>query len=100
MSFYDWRESIIGGSCHKYNFCRDKHMFVAPKHVFRRDIILSRRKIRRDKSWPHFCHDKMRTTKMCYVTCSDEKDISNQDCLIIKCAHAHSFVGNKVRGRE
>ena len=25
---------IIGGNCHKYNFCRDKHLFVATKHVF------------------------------------------------------------------
>ena len=26
--------SIIGGSCHKYNLCRDRHVFVATKHVF------------------------------------------------------------------
>ena len=25
---------IIGGSCHKYHFCRDKHVFFATKHVF------------------------------------------------------------------
>ena len=24
----------IGGSCRKYNFCRDKHTFVATKDVF------------------------------------------------------------------
>ena len=29
--------AIIGGSCHKYNFCRDKHVFVATKHVFSHD---------------------------------------------------------------
>ena len=36
--------AIIGGSCHKYHFCRDKYLFcrgkrtfVATKHVFRRD---------------------------------------------------------------
>ena len=29
---------IIGGSCYKYHFCRDKkHVFVASKHVFCRD---------------------------------------------------------------
>ena len=29
--------SIIGGSCHRYHLCRDKHVFVATKHVFCRD---------------------------------------------------------------
>ena len=29
---------IIGGSCHKHSFCRDKnHVFVATKHIFYRD---------------------------------------------------------------
>ena len=28
---------IMGGSCHKYHFCRDKHVFVTTKHVFCRD---------------------------------------------------------------
>ena len=40
--------SVIGGSCHKYNFCCDnKHMFVVTKHVF--------------------CHDKsmLVVTKLC-----------------------------------
>jgi len=38
---------IIGGSCHKYHFCRDKsfvatnkHVFVATKHVFCREKSL------------------------------------------------------------
>ena len=29
--------AITGGSCHKYQFCRDKHTFVATKDVFCRD---------------------------------------------------------------
>ena len=29
--------TIIGGSCHKYNFCRDKHNFAATEDVFCRD---------------------------------------------------------------
>ena len=29
--------SIIGGSFHKYHFCRDKHVFVSTKHIFCRD---------------------------------------------------------------
>ena len=36
---------IIGGSYHKYHFCRDKHVFIATKHVLCRDksiLILSR----------------------------------------------------------
>ena len=32
-----WLTPIISGSCYKYNFCRDKHTFVATKHVFCRD---------------------------------------------------------------
>ena len=24
---------ITGGSCHKYHFCRDKHVFIATKHA-------------------------------------------------------------------
>ena len=40
---YIMLSGIIGGSCHEYNFCRHKHMFVtkhvfvATKHVFCRD---------------------------------------------------------------
>ena len=66
--------------------------------------LLSRQKSAcRDKNRPHFCRGKIRTTRMCCVmcwTCSDEKDISNQDCHIMKYAHAHSFGENKVRGQK
>ena len=37
MIFFERTENIIGGSCHKYHFCRDKYVFVATKHVFCRD---------------------------------------------------------------
>ena len=37
-------KTVIGGSCHKYNFSRDKHM---TKHVFCRN-----------KSMHVFCRDK------------------------------------------
>ena len=37
---------IIGGSCYKYHFCRDKkHVFVASKHVFCRDKSMLRQNI-------------------------------------------------------
>ena len=32
--------NIIGGSCHKYNFCRDKHKFYSRKKATANDIIL------------------------------------------------------------
>ena len=37
MIFFERTENIIGGSCHKYHFCRDKYVFAATKHVFCRD---------------------------------------------------------------
>ena len=44
---------IIGRSCHKYNFCHDKHVFVASKRV--------------SLPWQKFCHDKIMfvVTKLC-----------------------------------
>ena len=54
--------AIIDGSCHKYNFCRDKHIFGSisrDKHNFvATDICLSRQKYAsRDKTFL-FCCDK------------------------------------------
>ena len=39
---------IFGGSCHKYDFCFDKHVFIMTKHFFCHD-----------KSRQNFCHDKI-----------------------------------------
>ena len=39
---------IFGGSCHKYDFCCDKHVFIMTKHFFCHD-----------KSRQNFCHDKI-----------------------------------------
>ena len=45
VSFIVQAASVIGGSCHKYHFCRDKIMFVATS------ILLSRQtRVCRDKS--------------------------------------------------
>ena len=42
--------SITGGSCHKYHICRDKHVFVATKHIFCHDkVCLPRQNYCRDK---------------------------------------------------
>ena len=30
-------KTLLGGSCHKYHFCHDKHVVVTTKHVFCRD---------------------------------------------------------------
>ena len=80
--------AIIGGSCHKYNFCCDKHVFCCDKSmlvvtkkysVVRKllssSTILSRQKLSRQNtpfiatntfaetkvclSWQNFCHDKI-----------------------------------------
>ena len=53
--------SITGRSCHKYHFllwqkfCRDKHVFVATKHIFCRDKIFCV-----DKTFvvTNICHNK------------------------------------------
>ena len=49
--------TIIGGSCLKYNFRHDKHVFVATKHVSCRDksMLVTTKLL----SWQNiFCHDK------------------------------------------
>ena len=35
--YYEQQGPIIGGSCHKYHFCRDKQVFVKTKHIFCRN---------------------------------------------------------------
>ena len=66
-----WK-TIVGGSCHNYHFCRDKHVLVGTKHVFCRDksmlvatnVILSRQRVCRGKpttvvaTKDVFCRDK------------------------------------------
>ena len=49
---------IIGGSCHKYNFCRDKHVLVATKQVFCRDksMLAATKRLPRKK---YVCRDKI-----------------------------------------
>ena len=48
---------VIGKSCYKYRFCRDKHMFVATKHVFcyNRSMLVVKKLLSQQT---YFCHDK------------------------------------------
>ena len=60
---------IVGGSCHKYNFCRGEHMFVATNMCLSRQftsfvatkVCLSRQNFRRDTIvfvGTNICRDK------------------------------------------
>ena len=70
----------IGGSCHKYHFCHNKHVIVATKQVFCHDKVwLPRQNFCRNKIMfvmtKYFWHDKSFVTtsilllwqKMCFV---------------------------------
>ena len=63
--------NIIGRSCHKYNFCRDKHVFVATK-------VLSRQK---------FCRDKHTFVVTKDMFCCDKNDTCVND--------THTYTDNK-----
>ena len=57
---------IIGRSCHKYNFCRNKSMLVMTK-VLSRQKYVCRDKIVLCLLWQNVCHDKYlsrQTTKL------------------------------------
>ena len=61
--------TIIGGSCHKYHFCREKHVSVATKHLFCRDksMLVATNLLSRQK---YFCLDKYlsQQTQFCPAT--------------------------------
>ena len=73
-----WHGAVIGGSFHKYRFCRNKHVLVATKHVFCHDKrmlvvtkVLSRQTCAcRDKAFVKlvFVATKIVATKMILVT--------------------------------
>ena len=71
---------INGGSCHTYNFCHDKQVFVTTKHVF--------------------CHDKcmLVMTKVLsrqnYVCCNKTSVTTNIWCS------KHNFVMTKVLSQQ
>ena len=75
----------------KHVFCRDKSMLVATK------LCLSRQKSAPILSRQNQDDENVLCDVLWRVV---TKKIFNQDCRIIKCAHAHSLVENKVRGRK
>ena len=68
--------SIIGGSCHKHHFCRDKHGFALTKHAFCRDESM------------------FVTTKVCLSQERFLLQVYFCDVLVAKCVFCHdkSFV--------
>ena len=61
LAFY---RTIIGGSCHKYHFCRDKSMLAATKIYFSRQIFLVTNVLSRQE---YISRDKRQVTKMILV---------------------------------
>ena len=53
------RFSIIGGSCHKYHFCCDKHMFVTCLSCKAGGQNVSFVITKVCLSWQNFCHNKI-----------------------------------------
>ena len=75
----DWAWSITGGSCHKYNFCRDKNTSsVATK------VCLLRQ---------NFCHDKIvcRTLLLQQKTCFVATKVSLLWQKYVMGAHIHNW---------
>ena len=77
---YIMLSGIIGESCHKYHFCRHKHMFVA-KYVF--------------------CRDKTRllSTKLCLYTCLSRQIFVATNIILSRqnfCRYKHTFVATNT----
>ena len=73
--------TIIGESCHKCDFCRDKHMFVMTKHVFCHN--------------KNVCHDK----HIFVMTKVDKHNFVATKVLLRQayfCCNKHVFVATKV----
>ena len=76
---------INGGSCHKYNFCRDKQVFVTTKHVFCHDkcMLVMTKVLSRQN---YVCCNKTSVTTN--IWCSKRnfvmtKVLSQQTCLCV-----------------
>ena len=59
-----WPNTTIGGSCHKYEFCRDKHILVAKKNAcfVATKVCLSRQNLPRQN---YVCSDKIFLSNFC-----------------------------------
>ena len=103
---------IFGGSCHRYNFCRDRHVFVATKHVLWRQkcvcrdksFVAKKEEVCRDKilkkqkqKTKNICHDKYlsRQNYVCMLlyktrllwrqkyACLDKSFVATNTCFIL-----------------
>ena len=84
---------VIGESCYKYHFCRDKHVFVATKHVFCRNrSMLVVKKLLSQQTY--FCHDK---TFVATNICHDKHFVATKVLLrqAYFCCNKHMFVTTK-----
>ena len=74
-------KTIIGGSCHKYNFCRDKRVFVATK-----------------KRQKYACHDK--TVLVAANSCRNKHTFVATSILLSQqayfCRDKHVLVATKI----
>ena len=105
--------SIIGGSCHKYNFCHDqkffcdKHIFVVTKHIFYRDksMIVMTKLFCCNKhnfvttkllSQAYFCHDKRPFCDDKHVFVMTKVCLSWQIVFVATniCRDKHNFAAN------
>ena len=80
-------KSIIGGSCHKYNFCRDKRRVLSRQKYACRDKLLLRQ--------TYFCRDK---SFVATNICSDKSNSVTKICLSrqIFCRLKHVFVATII----
>ena len=84
---------IVGVSCHKYHFCRDKHVSCRDKSMLVATKLLSRQAyFCRDKRrvlWTGICHDKtFVATKILYFCGDKHTFVATKDVLALVAAAA------------
>ena len=79
--------TITGGSCHKFHFCRDKHVFAATKHIFCRD---------KSMFIATFCCDKLTFVATKHVFCRD-KSTGGSCHKFHFCRDKHVFAATKMK---
>ena len=86
---------IIGGSCHKYNFCCDKSL-VARNTCLSWQTCVCHNKTCLLLQQKHACHDK--TLSWQNYVCHDKSLVATNTCLSQQkfCLHKHTFVSTKM----
>ena len=98
-----WVHSIVGGNCHKHNFCRNKRVFCHDKRVlsrqnyFRRDervccdktrlsVVATYLLLRQLKHCKYFCRDKTGTCFVASILLSWQKHVfvATNACLLLR----------------